>query len=131
MTQKYSEIYQKSIKNREDFWKEISNDIFWYKKPTKILNSQNPPFYKWFEDGVTNTCYNALDLHVDQGKGEKLAIIYDSPITGSKEKITYNNTCIFSKLIVKNIHFSFRIKELLVYILSFKNCWILLKIIVG
>ena len=90
MTQKYKEIYQESIKNREDFWKEISNDIFWYKKPTKILNSQNPPFYKWFEDGVTNTCYNALDLHVDQGKGEKLAIIYDSPITGSKENITYN-----------------------------------------
>ena len=44
LTQKYNEIYQKSIKNREDFWKEISNDIFWYKKPTKILNSQNPPF---------------------------------------------------------------------------------------
>ena len=90
MTQKYKEIYQESIKNREGFWKEISNDVFWYKKPTKILNSQNPPFYKWFEDGVTNTCYNALDLHVDQGKGEKLAIIYDSPITGSKENITYN-----------------------------------------
>ena len=90
MTQKYNEIYQKSIKNREDFWKEVSNDIFWYKKPTKILNSDNPPFYKWFEDGITNTCYNALDLHIDQGKGEKLAIIYDSPITGSKENITYN-----------------------------------------
>ena len=81
MTQKYNEIYQKSIENREDFWREISNDIFWYKKPTKILNSDNPPFFKWFEDGITNTCYNALDLHVDQGKGEKLAIIYDSPIT--------------------------------------------------
>ena len=90
MTQKYNEIYQESIKNREDFWKEISNDIFWYKKPTKILNSQNPPFYKWFEDGVTNTCYNALDLHVDQGKGDKIAIIYDSPITGAKKNITYN-----------------------------------------
>ena len=90
MTQKYNEIYQKSIENREDFWKEISNNIFWYTKPTKILNSDNPPFFKWFEDGVTNTCYNALDLHVDQGNGEKLAIIYDSPITGSKENITYN-----------------------------------------
>ena len=88
LTQKYNEIYQKSINNREDFWREISNDIFWYKKPTKILNSDNPPFYKWFEDGVTNTCYNALDLHIEQGKGEKLAIIYDSPITGSKENIT-------------------------------------------
>ena len=90
MTQKYNEIYQKSIENKEDFWREISNDIFWYKKPTKILNSDSPPFYKWFEDGVTNTCYNALDLHIDEGRGENLAIIYDSPITGSKENITYN-----------------------------------------
>ena len=67
----------------------ISNDIFWFKKPTKILNKSNPPFYKWFEDGVTNTCYNALDIHIDQGRGEKLALIYDSPITG-KKKFTYN-----------------------------------------
>ena len=90
LNQKYKDIYQKSIQNREEFWKNISENIYWYKKPTKILNSQHPPFYKWFEDGVTNTCYTALDLHVDQGKGEKLAIIYDSPITGSKENITYN-----------------------------------------
>ena len=54
-------------------------------KPTKILNSDNPPFYKWFEDGITSTCYNALDIHIDKGKGDKLAIIYDSPITGSKK----------------------------------------------
>ena len=90
MTKKYREIYDSSIKNKESFWKEISNNIFWYKKPTKILNSDNPPFYKWFEDGVTNTCYNALDLHIAEGKGEKLAIIYDSPITGTKKKISYN-----------------------------------------
>ena len=90
MNQKYIEIYQKSIQNREEFWKEISENIFWYKKPTKILNSKNPPFYKWFEDGVTNTCYNALDLHIDNGRGDKLAIIYDSPITGTKKNITYN-----------------------------------------
>ena len=90
MNQKYNDIYQNSINNREEFWKEISNDIFWYKKPTKILNSKNPPFYKWFEDGVTNTCYNALDYHIDNGRGDKLAIIFDSPITGVKKKITYN-----------------------------------------
>ena len=90
MSRKYKEIYNKSIKNREEFWKEVSDDIFWYKKPTKILNSNNPPFYKWFEDGVTNTCYNALDLHIDKGKGEKIAIIYDSPITGVKKNISYN-----------------------------------------
>ena len=90
MSLKYKEIYNKSINNREEFWKNVSEDVFWYKKPTKILNSSNPPFYKWFEDGITNTCYNALDHHIDEGRGEKLAIIYDSPITGVQKKISYN-----------------------------------------
>ena len=90
MSKKFSQIYQQSIKNPETFWQEASNDIFWFKKPTKILNKSNPPFYKWFEDGVTNTCYNALDIHVDQGRGKKTALIYDSPITGNKSKYTYD-----------------------------------------
>merc|ERR1712167_44136 len=89
LNQKYKDIYQKSINNREEFWKEVSENIFWYKKPTKILNSDNPPFYKWYEDGITNTCYNAIDLHIDEGRGDKLAIIYDSPITGVKKNIKY------------------------------------------
>ena len=89
MSEKYKKIYDSSINNREDFWKKVSDDIFWYKKPSKILNSSNPPFYKWFEDGITNTCYNALDLHVDKGRGDKTAIIYDSPITGVKNKFSY------------------------------------------
>ena len=89
MTTKYQEIYQRSIKDAEGFWSEVANDVFWYKKPTKILNSDNPPFYKWFQDGITNTCYNAVDLHVNNGSGNKIAIIYDSPITNSQKKITY------------------------------------------
>ena len=89
MSDKFNKIYDHSIKNPEKFWQEAAEDIFWFKKPTKILNKSNPPFYKWFEDGVTNTCYNALDHHIDQGRGEKLAIIYDSPITGAKNKISY------------------------------------------
>ena len=89
MSKKFNDIYQNSLKNPEDFWQEVSNDIFWFKKPTKILNKSNPPFYKWFEDGVTNTCYNALDIHIDQGRGDKLALIYDSPITGNKKQFTY------------------------------------------
>ena len=76
MNQKYKEIYDNSIKNREKFLQEISDSVFWYKKPTKILNSDNPPFYKWFEDGVTNTCYNALDLHIEEGRGDKLSLIH-------------------------------------------------------
>ena len=90
MAAKYQEIYQTSIREPEKFWSEIANDIFWYKKPSKILNSNNPPFYKWFQDGTTNTCYNAVDLHVEKGKGNKLAIIYDSPITNTQKKITYD-----------------------------------------
>ena len=90
MQGKYKEIYDSSISQKENFWKEVAESIFWYKKPTKILNSSNPPFYKWYEDGVTNTCYNAIDFHIDNGRGEKLAIIYDSPITGSKKTFTYN-----------------------------------------
>ena len=89
MSKKFSEIYEQSIKNPEKFWQEASNDIFWFKKPTKILNKSNPPFYKWFEDGITNTCYNALDIHIDQGRGKKIALIYDSPITGNKSQFTY------------------------------------------
>ena len=77
MSRKYKEIYKNSINKREEFWKNISDNVFWYKKPTKILNSSNRPFYKWFVDGVTNTCYNALDHHIEQGRGEKLSIIYD------------------------------------------------------
>ena len=89
MSNKFNQIYEQSIQNPEKFWQEASNDIFWFKKPTKILNKSNPPFYKWFEDGVTNTCYNALDIHVDQGNGKRTALIYDSPITGNKCKYTY------------------------------------------
>ena len=89
MNIKFDKIYEESINKPEDFWQNISNDIFWYKKPTKILNKDNPPFYKWFNDGFTNTCYNALDLHIDQGRGDKTALIYDSPITKNKKKFSY------------------------------------------
>ena len=89
MSDKFQDIYSKSIEDPENFWKHASEDIFWFKKPSKILNKSNPPFYKWFEDGVTNTCYNALDVHIDKGQGKKTALIYDSPITKNKSKLTY------------------------------------------
>ena len=90
MSKKFNEIYQESINSPEKFWQQAAEDIFWFKKPNKILNKSNPPFYKWYEDGITNTCYNAIDHHIDNGRGEKLAIIYDSPITGSKKTFSYN-----------------------------------------
>ena len=91
MQGKYKEIYDSSINNKEEYWKKIADDIFWFKKPSKILNTSNPPFYKWYEDGITNTCYNAIDLHIDNGDGKKTAIIYDSPITGVKKKFSYED----------------------------------------
>ncbi len=89
MSSVFKETYENSIQNPEEFWQRISEDIFWYKKPTQILDKNTPPFYKWFCDGKTNTCYNALDIHIDQGRGDKIALIYDSPITGNKKKFTY------------------------------------------
>ena len=91
MDLKFKEIYDNSIKNPNKFWEDVSKDIFWYKNPSKILNQSNPPFYKWFEDGTTNTCYNALDIHIQNGLGDKTALIYDSPITGKKSKFTFSN----------------------------------------
>ena len=79
MKNSFDKIYQESIQNPEEFWKNVSDDVFWFKKPTKILDKSNPPFYKWFEDGVTNTCYNAIDVHIDNGKGDKTCLLYTSP----------------------------------------------------
>ena len=75
--------------NDEELWAAAGRDIFWYQSPATILDDSRPPFYRWFPDGVTNACYNALDLHVDEGRGEQLALIYDSPVTGSKATLTY------------------------------------------
>ncbi len=61
MKKNFNQIYLDSIKNPEIFWQEVSNDIFWFKKPSGILNKSTPPLYIVFEDGVTNTGYNALD----------------------------------------------------------------------
>jgi propionyl-CoA synthetase len=70
-------------------WQQAAQDIFWYREPDILLDSSNPPFYRWFPGGVTNACYNALDIHVEQGRGEQTALIYDSPVTGKKLQYTY------------------------------------------
>lgn len=72
-----------------DLWLKAAKEIFWYQPPRKLLDDSNPPFYRWFPDGITNACYNALDIHVKNGLGAVPAIIYDSPVTDSKTTITY------------------------------------------
>lgn len=86
----YQAIYDASIQDKENFWMSAAESIHWYQPPTTALDASNPPFYRWYPDGKTNACYNAVDLHIASGRGEQTAIIYDSPITGNQGKLTYN-----------------------------------------
>lgn len=86
---KYEDIFQRSINDPEGFWSEAAESIIWYKKWDKVLDDSNPPFYRWFAGGELNTCYNAVDRHVENGKGDQVAIIYDSPVTNQIQKISY------------------------------------------
>ena len=85
----YKKIYQSWKEDQLKFWQKQSEGIDWEKKPQKILDDSNLPFYKWFPDGRLNTCYNAIDRHVLSGRGNQTAIIYDSPVTNIKKKISY------------------------------------------
>jgi len=88
---RYDETYLSSLKNPEEFWAEAAEDIFWHRKWDTVLDRSNPPFYRWFTGGQVNTCYNALDRHVDEhGAGKNVALIYESPVTGISSKYTYN-----------------------------------------
>jgi len=85
----YEAEFRRSIENPEEFWGEAAKNITWYKECDKVLDSSNPPFYRWFVGGKMNTCYNAVDRHVENGRGDQTAIIYDSPVTNTVKHITY------------------------------------------
>ncbi|PHR30575.1 MAG: propionyl-CoA synthetase [Desulfotalea sp.] len=86
---KYDAVFERSIERPEEFWGEAAKNITWFKQFDKVLDDSNPPFYKWFVGGKMNTCYNAIDRHVENGRGEQTAIIYDSPVTNTIRKISY------------------------------------------
>ena len=85
----YSEIYQRWMDDPEGFWREQAAAIDWVRAPERILDDSKAPIYHWFPDGVLNTCHNALDRHVDGGRAEQVALIYDSPVTGQIRRYTY------------------------------------------
>ena len=89
MTASYDDIYARSLAEPEAFWAEAAEGIHWERRWDRVLDDSRAPFYRWFPGAVTNTCYNALDRHVEGGRAEQLALIYDSPITGVIEKFTY------------------------------------------
>ncbi len=85
----YRELYENWKADQDGFWMKAAEAIDWSKAPSKALDDANPPFYRWFADGEMNTCHNCVDRHVASGRGDRTAIIYDSPMTGSKAEISY------------------------------------------
>jgi propionyl-CoA synthetase len=87
----YSELYQRSLTDPDGFWGEVAEGVDWEKRWDRVLDDTYPPFYRWFSGGRLNTCFNALDRHVDRGRADQAAIVYDSPVTGSVETFTYRH----------------------------------------
>jgi propionyl-CoA synthetase len=86
---RYADTFRQSITDPESFWGEAAQGIDWYREPTVVLDASNPPFYRWFADGVLNTCFNAVDRHVRDGRADQAALIYDSAVTGTLRTYTY------------------------------------------
>ena len=89
MSNPYVEAFESSIKTPDVFWAKAAEDLHWYKKWDKVLDDSKKPFYRWFTGGIVNTCYNALDYHVENGRADQVALIYDSPVTDTVKKYTY------------------------------------------
>ncbi len=85
----YAEIYQRSIEQPESFWAEAADGLHWEQRWEQVLDRAAQPVPRWFAGGRLNTCYNALDRHVDAGQGERLALIYDSPVTDQVQRLSY------------------------------------------
>jgi propionyl-CoA synthetase len=89
MASRYQEVYQAWKKDPLDFWAEAAKAVDWIKPPQKVFDPEAGVYGRWFPDGTLNTCYNALDRHVKNGRADQAALIYDSPVTGMKRTYTY------------------------------------------
>ena len=86
----YQSEHQQSLDDPSRYWLDLADKVSWYKKPRSGVDTSNSPFNTWFADGEINACFNALDVHVADGRGDQLALIHDSPITGTQRKLTYS-----------------------------------------
>jgi propionyl-CoA synthetase len=91
MTSRYPATYAAWQADPEAYWAAQAEAIDWYKTWDRVLDADHPPFYRWFPGGLVNTCHNAVDRHVESGRGDQLALIHDSPVTGSITKLTYRD----------------------------------------
>ncbi len=85
----FDEVYSRSISDPESFWGEAANDVHWFKKPERVVDRSAAVYGRWFPGGVTNTCYNAVDRHVNEGRADQAALIYDSPLANTTATFTY------------------------------------------
>ncbi|XP_061271628.1 acyl-CoA synthetase short-chain family member 3, mitochondrial isoform X2 [Bos javanicus] len=96
----YKTHFAASVTDPERFWGKAAEQISWYKPWTKTLENRHSPSTSWFVEGMLNICYNAIDRHIENGKGDKIAIIYDSPVTNTKATITYQEVLEQPKLVI-------------------------------
>ena len=89
MTGDYRDVYERSLREPEAFWGHAAEAISWDRRWDRVLDVSRPPFARWFAGGMMNTCYNAVDRHVERGRGRQRALIYDSPVTGTIQTFTY------------------------------------------
>ena len=89
MSQRYEDEYRRSIADPEGFWGKAAEDVHWFRRWDRVLDRSRDPLASWFTGAVTNTCYNALDLHVENGRADQAALIYDSPLANIVRSYTY------------------------------------------
>ncbi|WP_432976232.1 propionyl-CoA synthetase [Dactylosporangium sp. CA-233914] len=87
----YHDTYQRSLTDPEWFWRDAAAGVDWTRMPIRILDADNPPFYRWYPDAELNTCHNTLDRHVAAGRGNDIALVYDSPVTGKLRRYTFRD----------------------------------------
>ena len=89
MASVYDQVYARSLSDPEGFWGAAAEDVHWDRRWDRVRDDSRPPFTRWFTGGRLNTCYNALDIHIDRGRGKQIALVYDSPVTGTVRMLTF------------------------------------------
>ena len=89
MASVYDQVYARSLSDPEGFWGAAAEDVHWDRRWDRVRDDSRPPFTRWFTGGRLNTCYNALDVHIDRGRGKQIALVYDSPVTGTVRTFTF------------------------------------------
>ena len=100
---RHEEIYRRSLEDPDGFWAEAATAIDWDEPWERVLDDSQAPFYRWFSGGRLNTCYNALDRHVEGGRGDQLALIYDSPVAGTEASVHLPRTARRSRTVRRRL----------------------------